>query len=101
MRHFFSEMLGMTEIAKPETLAKNGGVWFQCGEQQLHVGIQEPFKPATKAHPAFYIKNLDELRAHLIQNGIAITEDDRLPGATRFYVNDPFGNRIECLNWKS
>ena len=98
-RYFFGELLGMEEISKPINLAKRGGVWFQCGAQQLHIGIEENFIEAKKAHPAFEIENIEELREHLLENGISVKDDQALPGAIRFYVNDPFGNRLEILRW--
>jgi len=98
-RRFFGETLGMTEIPKPRSLHKRGGLWFQCGAQQLHIGIQEDFRPATKAHPAFRMKHIDEFRAGLLARGVALRDDDLIPGAKRFYLDDPFGNRIEFLEW--
>ncbi|HDR4695484.1 VOC family protein [Bacillus cereus] len=98
-RKFFIDILGMVEIKKPSNLAKRGGVWFQCGFHQLHIGIQEPFFPAEKAHPAFNVENLEPLKQQLSKNGIQIKEDEPLEGAIRFYINDPFGNRIEFLQW--
>ncbi|TCP68336.1 VOC family protein [Baia soyae] len=96
-RAFFSDILGMNEIPKPDNLKKRGGVWFEVGTQQLHIGIQKDFSPAQKAHPAFQVKNLDGLREQLIQNDIDVIDDEPLEGANRFYVQDPFGNRIEFL----
>ncbi|MPQ26484.1 glyoxalase [Bacillus paralicheniformis] len=96
-REFFSKILGMKEIPKPENLKKRGGVWFQCGTHELHIGIQENFIPAIKAHPAFSISDINKLKQRLIENNIKIKEDEPLEGATRFYVNDPFGNRLEFL----
>lgn len=64
-RAFFGTLLGMTEVPKPPNLAARGGVWFQCGSQQLHIGVQADFSPAKKAHPAFAVENLSALRAHL------------------------------------
>lgn len=96
-RNFFNGILGMEEVAKPENLAKRGGVWFQCRAHQIHIGVQEDFIPAKKAHPAFHVENLEALRLHLINNGIEIKEDEPLEGAIRFYVDDPFGNRLEFL----
>lgn len=98
-RQFFSGILGMTEILKPANLAVRGGVWFQAGAHQLHIGVQEDFTPATKAHPAFQVKSLELLRRHLIVKGIEMRDDEPLEGSIRFYVNDPFGNRLEFIEW--
>lgn len=99
-REFFIDLLGFEEIEKPEELKKRGGVWFRCGNVQVHIGVEEPFSPARKAHPAFEIENIEVLKNHLRTSGIEIIEDNKLPGANRFYVSDPFGNRIEMLEWK-
>jgi Glyoxalase/Bleomycin resistance protein/Dioxygenase superfamily. len=101
-RAFFGGLLGWEEIPKPETLQKRGGVWFRCGEHEVHIGVQQDFVPAMKAHPAFRVRNLDELRAHLLASGVRLTDDDARAeeGVRRFYVSDPFGNRIEFLEWR-
>lgn len=98
-RQFFSGILGFEEIEKTDTLKKNGGVWFASGNIQIHIGIEEPFSPAKKAHPAFEINNLEQLKKHLSNNKIDFLEDDKLPNANRIYIFDPFGNRIELLEW--
>lgn len=98
-RRFFKDILQFKEIEKPAELRKRGGVWFECGKIQLHIGIEEPFSPAKKAHPAFEVKNITELMEHLVSCQVAIIEDDKLPGAKRFYTSDPFGNRLEFLEW--
>lgn len=98
-RQFFRDILGFEEMEKPEQLKKRGGVWFRCGNIQVHIGVEDPFSPARKAHPAFEIENIEALKNHLVTNGIEIIEDHKLPGANRFYVSDPFGNRIEMLEW--
>jgi catechol 2,3-dioxygenase-like lactoylglutathione lyase family enzyme len=96
-RHFYGEILGLPEIPKPETLAGRGGVWFQIGPQQLHVGIEDPFVPARKAHPAFLVTDLAALRQRIERAGLTVDEDAPLPGSSRFYCADPFGNRLEFL----
>lgn len=98
-REFFAGILGMEETPKPENLAKRGGVWFQCGSHQLHIGIQDEFSPAKKAHPAFEVDNLEDLKKRLQENNIEVIEDEPLQGANRFYIHDPFGNRLEFLEW--
>jgi catechol 2,3-dioxygenase-like lactoylglutathione lyase family enzyme len=98
-RRFFGDVLGWVELEKPEHLQKRGGLWFQCGAQQVHIGIQNEFVPARKAHPAFFVRNLDALRVHVEAKGFQPVDDEPLPGAKRFYLFDPFGNRLEFLEW--
>ncbi|MCD9022550.1 VOC family protein [Cohnella silvisoli] len=100
-RKFYGELLGWTEIPKPESLRQRGGVWFQCGTHQVHIGVQKNFLPATKAHPAFGVQNINLLRQHLIQHNIQIINDDARESedCLRFYLNDPFGNRLEFIEW--
>jgi catechol 2,3-dioxygenase-like lactoylglutathione lyase family enzyme len=99
-REFYGGILGMRELDKPGTLRGRGGCWFQCGEQQLHVGVEAKFRAAKKAHPAFAVDDLDGLRARLGAHGVKITEDDALPHVDRFYAEDPWGNRLEFLKGK-
>ena len=78
----------------------SGGAWFALGaHQQLHVGVEDPFAPAAKAHPGLSVTEagLDALAARLEAAGAPVIWDDRLPGARRFYTEDPFGNRLELL----
>ncbi|MEH7305378.1 VOC family protein [Neobacillus drentensis] len=98
-REFFCGILGLNEVEKPAELKKRGGVWFEFGTFQLHIGVEEPFTPAKKAHPAFVVENIEELKGHLREKGVSFTEDDLLPGASRIHVHDPFGNRLELLEW--
>ncbi len=94
-RAFYGELLGLEELPKPERLRARGGVWFAVGEHQLHVGIEDPFAPARKAHPALRVGSASELRAlaeRLQAAGHAVEWD-----GPRFYVADPFGNRLELL----
>lgn len=103
-RAFFTGVLGWREIPKPTLLQQRGGVWFQCGAHQVHIGVQqEGFAPATKAHPAFRVLRLEELRRKLRERGIPIIDDEARSeeGAERFYTNDPFGNRLEFIEWRN
>jgi catechol 2,3-dioxygenase-like lactoylglutathione lyase family enzyme len=98
-RRFFGEVLGLSEIQKPPPLAARGGVWFGAGEQQLHVGVEEGFVPAAKAHPALLVKpsRLEDMAGRLAQNGAPVSWDDELAPLRRFYTADPWGNRIELV----
>jgi catechol 2,3-dioxygenase-like lactoylglutathione lyase family enzyme len=96
-RKFYGSILGMKEIEKPPLLRARGGCWFECGDQQLHVGVEQDFRPARKAHPAFAVADFDELRQALAGHGVAVTDDENLPGTRRFYAEDPWGNRLEFV----
>ncbi|WP_044337306.1 VOC family protein [Rossellomorea aquimaris] len=99
-RKFFGEILGLKEIPKPENLQGRGGCWFQYGPQEIHVGVQNDFVPATKAHPGLLVTDLAALRHTLMEKGIKIKEDTPINGRDRFFVSDPFGNRIEFLEYR-
>lgn len=95
-RAFYNGLLGLRELPKPAVLQDRGGIWFQCGMQEIHCGVEDPIAP-TRRHPAFLIDNLDELKATLESAGFATESDRQLPGYRRFYALDPFGNRLEFL----
>lgn len=95
-RAFYAGLLGMTELPKPPVLAARGGCWFTSGAAVLHLGVEEPFSPARKAHPAFLAGDIGELEAALTAAGYAcVRSDEEIPGVRRFHTHDPFGNRVE------
>jgi catechol 2,3-dioxygenase-like lactoylglutathione lyase family enzyme len=96
-RAFYAGVLGLTEIDKPAELAERGGCWFRRGEVEIHLGVEEEFAPARKAHPGILTEDLDELRARLEEAGHDAEPDTLLPGFRRIYTRDPFGNRVELL----
>lgn len=96
-REFYGRLLGMNEIEKPEKLTRLGGVWFTLGERQIHLGVEDEFRPARKAHAAFLVRDLKALEARLRAAGCSVIADESLPGYERFYSFDPFGNRLEFL----
>ena len=96
-RQFYAGILGLTEVEKPPNLAERGGVWFALGEQQLHLGVEDEFRPARKAHPAILIRGISALRETLKSRGFATVDDEPLAEFHRFHVTDPFGNRLEFL----
>jgi len=97
LRAYYGGVLGMTEIPKPPGLAARGGCWFQAGAVQLHLGIEEDFRPARKAHPGIRVRDIDAFAARLESAGAEIVWDDSLPGRRRFHTADPVGNRLEFL----
>jgi catechol 2,3-dioxygenase-like lactoylglutathione lyase family enzyme len=97
-RAFYVDILGLTELAKPPALAARGGCWFRGYGAELHLGVEDDFRPARKAHPALLRPDLDTLAARLAAAGYPVTwGDDELPGLRRFHTHDAHGNRLEFL----
>lgn len=97
LRAYYSGTLGMAEIPKPSVLAARGGCWFAAGSVVLHLGIEEDFRPARKAHPGIRVAGITAFAARLADAGAGVTWDGDLPGHRRFYSWDPVGNRLEFL----
>lgn len=97
LRAYYAGVLGMTEVPKPAVLAARGGCWFGAGAVQLHLGVEDDFHPARKAHPGLRVTGIDAYAARLAERGARVTWDDDLPGHRRFYSEDPVGNRLEFL----
>lgn len=101
-RAFYGGLLGLLEIDKPPLLEVRGGCWFRVGAGELHVGVEDPFRPALKAHPALLVGSggaLEELAESLAGSGVEIrwADDAETPGQRRFHVSDPWGNRVEVI----
>jgi catechol 2,3-dioxygenase-like lactoylglutathione lyase family enzyme len=96
-RLFYRDSLGLSEVPKPPELAKRGGAWFELGTVRVHLGVEQDFRPARKAHPAFLVSGIDDLASRLNEAGYEVTIDNDLPGFRRFYTSDPFGNRLEFM----
>ena len=95
---FYSGLLRIPRVPKPANLERRGGCWFRSDAVEIHLGVEEPFRPARKAHPALLVEDLDGLRSALSDAGYPTSIDEPLPGFDRFYSEDPFGNRIEFLS---
>lgn len=100
-REFYQGVLGIPEVPKPADMAKRGGCWFESGDLKVHLGVEQEFRPARKAHPAFIVSDLVALVARLRSAGSPLTEDRSLTEYDRFFVEDPFGNRIELMEPKA
>lgn len=96
-RKFYIDTLGFEEVEKPAILKRRGGVWFSGAGVELHLGVEEPFVPAKKAHPAFRVACLDQTVRYLQSRDVSYRRDVDLPTIRRVYIDDPFGNRIELL----
>jgi catechol 2,3-dioxygenase-like lactoylglutathione lyase family enzyme len=97
LRSFYVDALGMTEVAKPAVLAARGGAWFRSGTLELHLGIEDDFRPARKAHPGILVDDIEAVARRLREHGVEVEWDEDLPGFRRCYVADPHGNRLELL----
>ena len=96
-RAFYGELLGLTEVTKPPALVARGGVWFRDPGVELHVGVEDPFTPARKAHPALLVDDLDAVADRLSAAGHGVIWNDDFPAYRRFHTSDGAGNRIELL----
>jgi catechol 2,3-dioxygenase-like lactoylglutathione lyase family enzyme len=96
-RDFYTGLLGLPERPKPAELQARGGAWFEGPFAKLHLGVEKDFRPARKAHPGLLVDDLEALASRLRAAGVTLVSDDALPGQARYFVEDPFGNRIELL----
>jgi catechol 2,3-dioxygenase-like lactoylglutathione lyase family enzyme len=96
-RAFYVDVLGLAEVQKPARLAGRGGAWFASGDISLHLGVEDDFRPARKAHPAFLVDGLADVVARCRAAGAEVIDDDALETHARAFVFDPFGNRIELM----
>jgi catechol 2,3-dioxygenase-like lactoylglutathione lyase family enzyme len=96
-RSFYVGLLATMEVPKPPTLAGRGGIWLESNSVRIHLGVEEDFHPARKAHPAIAVSDLDGLARMLSRAGHEPSWDDTIPDVRRFYISDPVGNRIEFM----
>jgi len=94
---FYEKILGLERQPKPSGLAARGGCWFSNGSVALHLGVENGFRPARKAHPAVIVEDLNGLCEALNAEGHGVRFDEEIPGTRRCYVDDPFGNRLELI----
>jgi catechol 2,3-dioxygenase-like lactoylglutathione lyase family enzyme len=94
---FYAGVLGFTRQPKPEPMASRGGCWFIRGSVAVHLGVEQDFRPARKAHPALVVRNLPALEAALRAAGSEVRPNPDQPTGAGSYVDDPFGNRIEFI----
>ena len=95
---FYSGLLGFERVPKPEPMAQRGGCWFVSGAAVVHLGVETDYRPAQKAHPALVVRQLAGLVDHLTTHGVAVRANPDQPDGAGYYVDDPFGNRIELID---
>jgi len=96
-RRFYGRTLGLREVPKPPGLAARGGLWFETYGTAIHLGLEDGFRPAQKAHPALLCEDLGAMTSALRDGGCDLSWDESVEGVRRLYTHDPFGNRIEII----
>ncbi len=96
-RHFYTQVLGLTELNNLGYTIPNGAMWFEMGNIQLHIKADVHSELHSQRHPAFIVSDLDAIKAFLLGEGVAIRNDSQIPDRKRFSFWDPFGNRIELI----
>lgn len=96
-RSYFVSVLEMEEDTKPEPLRSIGGYWFRKDGVILYLGVEDGFIAQKKAHPVFIVSDLRGLTSKIVEAGYPLIWNSALPDRSRFYTNDPFGNRIEFI----
>jgi catechol 2,3-dioxygenase-like lactoylglutathione lyase family enzyme len=100
-RWFYTQVLRMEETPKPGPLMASGGIWLRAGPAEIHLGVELDFQPARKAHPGLQVDDLEAMAERCEAAGHAPQWDERYPGRRRFYLADPFGNRLELFQLDS
>lgn len=96
-RAFYVNVLGMDEQNRPERLNRQGVLWLVSGALCLHLTIEPDFHPSAKAHPAFLVDDLAEMRQTCESAGVLLSESEAIEGYARAFLFDPFGNRLELM----
>jgi catechol 2,3-dioxygenase-like lactoylglutathione lyase family enzyme len=104
-RRFYAGALGLTEVDKPSALQGRGGAWFRAYDArgavvaEVHVGVDEHFTPARRAHPAFVVDDLGRVAESVRARGFEVDDRERrsFDGYLRFHTRDGAGNRVEVL----
>ncbi|QLE41348.1 bleomycin resistance protein [Nostoc sp. C052] len=101
MLFFYSKVLGLTEIPRPEVIKNDSGAWYKLEDIELHISTEKNANnQASRRHYCFQVDNLNAFEEHLKKHGVEIIPDQRpLPGYVRFFLRDPGGNRIEITEF--
>lgn len=97
-RRFYRDILGLKEIAKPRTF-NFVALWFEFGNQQLHLLQKEKPDSRSPRHFALRVKDVPAARSYFRERDVPIEETTLIPYCDRFFVYDPDGNRIEIIQW--
>ena len=97
-RRFYRDVLGLKEIHKPRTF-DFVVLWFDLGNQHVHLLLKDKPDTISARHFALRVSDASAARAYFRQGGVPVQETTPIPGADRFFIHDPDGNRIEIIQW--
>jgi catechol 2,3-dioxygenase-like lactoylglutathione lyase family enzyme len=92
-RAFYGQLLGLEEIPPPSAL--EGVIWYRLGDTELHLFAQAEDDGELQRHLCFEVADLPAMRDALGKAGYEAHGAIPIPGRPRFFVFDPFGNRLE------
>ena len=98
-RRFYRDLLGLKEIAKPRGRLRLWRLWFELGNQQLHLLRKDQADTRSPRHFALRVQDVEEARDYFRERNVPLEETTSIPGCDRFFVYDPDGNRIEIIQW--
>ena len=97
-RRFYRDLLGLKEIPKPRTF-DFVVLWFDLGAMHVHLLLKDKPDTISARHFALRVVDAAAARAYFAGRGVPTLETTVIPGADRFFIQDPDGNRIEIIQW--
>jgi catechol 2,3-dioxygenase-like lactoylglutathione lyase family enzyme len=97
-RRFYRDVLRLKEIHKPRTF-DFVVLWFDLGNQHIHLLLKDQADTISPRHFALRVADAAVARDYFRARGIEIRETTPIPGADRFFIQDPDGNHIEIIQW--
>jgi catechol 2,3-dioxygenase-like lactoylglutathione lyase family enzyme len=97
-RRFYRDLLGLREIPAPRTF-DFVVLWFELGNQQVHLLLKEKPDTLSPRHFALRVTDVQAARRYFLEHRVTVEETTPIPGADRFFIHDPDGNRIEIIQW--
>jgi catechol 2,3-dioxygenase-like lactoylglutathione lyase family enzyme len=98
-RRFYRDLLGLREIPKPRTF-DFVALWFDLGNMQIHLLQKDKPDTISPRHFALRVADVPAARGYFRERGVETHETTLIPGADRFFIHDPDGNRIEIIQWQ-
>lgn len=96
-REFYGDKLGLERKPVPSVLNSEEIIWFKLGDDgdELHVFTERGEPKSPGQHLCMQVDDIEAWRESLTSKGIAIEETDKIVNRPRFFIRDPFNNRVE------